>query len=166
MKNKAALQRREKKMARRKAERRDKKRPGALQAKIAPLPGYETYTDEDHAFWTAHGINFLASDFANGLWAPVFPGIYEGKSLTLDEVGTKIVSLYRRPNGSWDMTHKAEIAWALQSKLTAYTFLFEARRRLAATDHETDVLLPRQGQVWAFFDFVRNEIIKEPVKHS
>lgn len=34
------------------------------------------FVSEEYEFWLAHGMNFLSSDYTQGLWEPLFPEVY------------------------------------------------------------------------------------------
>ena len=44
----------------------------------------ERFVTEEYEFWLAHGMNFLSSDYTQGLWEPLFPEAYNDGFTALD----------------------------------------------------------------------------------
>jgi hypothetical protein len=44
----------------------------------------EHFVSSEYEFWLLHGMNFLTSNYAEGVWSPLFPDIYETGFDSLD----------------------------------------------------------------------------------
>jgi hypothetical protein len=166
------------KRRRAKAERRRKKKaeigarvsfrlPGVKPGK---LPGLDAFSDVDHLFWVAHGINFIASDYAEAIWQPLFPGIYEGKLPTEEELAQRVMVHWADDLGSPKPTvGKVATAWAVQDKATVFSFACKAVERLEEADPgmpegedpKQHVRRPHHSASWRLFDEMKQAVLRD-----
>ena len=122
------------------------------------LPGLDDWPEDDHLFWVCHGANYLASDYNEAIWRPVFPGLYEGRTYTEEGIVKRVMAHFNADlkDDEGYSVGKAVVAWAIQDKATHYSFQRQCVN--AATknhpDADVDDLIqqPHQSDVWRVFD--------------
>ena len=100
----------------------------------------QQFPDEDWVFWIAHGVNYLVSDYGEGIWKPLFEGIYEGHLPTPEEVARTILEKFGTETGEEGMSleGKTALAWSVQAREGIYVYYREALRRLQEKDPAAD----------------------------
>lgn len=169
-----------------KAKERERSRPARLAARSAEkmtlakrtkVSSVPDMTDEEYTFWLCHGANYLASDYENGRWTPVFEGIYPSEFQIVEDAPTPPVpapediaqTVILRYLSEVDdeteqdvITAKAVMAWTVMDKSVVRIYVHEARRRLLAGDPTCDVerLLrqPHQPTVWGVLQTVKTRL--------
>ena len=123
-------------------------------------------TDEDYIFWLCHGVNYLMSDADEGLWTPMFEGIYDGNLPAGDIIPNKVMARFPDAFGEdGDLTGlpMAVLAWTITDKSTMRIYRHEAenriRRTLGATEPDLNAEAvarqPHQPQVWDLINQVK-----------
>ena len=115
---------------------------------------------KEHMFWMAHGINFLNSDYGEGLWSPLFPEIYEDEPL-VPEPETIIQRVKAHFNvddvdGDWPMKAQTVVAWTAQDREIFWIYKKEALRRVReaypkGTDVGAVARKAHNATVWGMF---------------
>jgi hypothetical protein len=136
----------------------------AVQIK-APVITKEMFSDDEHAFWIAHGINHILSDWKEGTWTPMFPSIYEGIKVPLETIANILIG---RMSEALEGKFGAEalespksqvaLAWAATPREIIYLFVNETQRRLKAKDPDGDFLAqskqPHNPVVWEVLNWM------------
>ena len=163
MKDKRAIQkRREAKRAKRKVAHKTAVR-APLVDRVLSLPGLETWTDEEYGTWLAHGVNYLVSNYEAGIWEPLFPDIYEGRTVSRESAMVALHDKFWKGPGEDDFLPEGEApcAWALQERRPAYIFrqmaLLELRKE-NPRDAEALLMQPHNPVVWSVFNIIRDEV--------
>ena len=134
-----------------------------LRKKLKVPPGLENFTDEDHLFWLAHGVNYLASDYDNGIWNPIFDGIYEGKPATPADITRGILERYTDGEGGFTDEANPILAWTVQDKAIVYVISREAKRSVKLLTPKAHAgataRLPKQPAVWEVFNEIRSSVL-------
>jgi hypothetical protein len=134
-----------------------------MRSKLKVPPGLEGFTDEDHLFWLAHGVNYLASDYEKGIWTPLFEGLYEGKTPTPEEITRAVLERYKGEGGGFIPEAQPVLAWTVQNKAVIYVLNREAERAVktfAPDCHARPTArLPKQPAVWEVFDGIRQSVL-------
>lgn len=124
----------------------------------------EMLSDTQMCFWRAHGINYILSDYEEGVWTPVFEGIYDGNLPSAEEVAQLITARYQGVD-PWPQEAKAALGWAVSDRKVVYIYYQEAIRRLKTTYPDKNVesiaLEPHQPEVWALFNYMREKVLKK-----
>jgi len=163
MAKKAAKKRTADKRRRQKAEKRRVKKaavrhrvPGAKPGES--LPGLDDWPEDDHLFWVCHGVNYLASDYEEAIWRPLFPELYEGRVYTEKTIVQTVTAHCSGAELSDDTGYsdgKAIVAWTVQDKATHYSFqqqsLQGAKKSHPDDDAEQLIQQPHQSDVWRVF---------------
>ena len=179
--NKAQEKRRQKKLAKQKANRPSRvsaykaaqaeqaARRAAYREKIlaarALTKGGESLTplgDEDYIFWLCHGANYLASNSETGVWSPVFEDIYSGSLPEPESVAQKVLGAYQKEleaEGAFGGVPRAVLAWTVTDRSIVTIYKHEAVRRLMEKDPECDAeslaRAPHNPTVWTLMDKVK-----------
>ena len=125
----------------------------------------EAFSDEAWLFWVAHGVNCIVSDYDNGIWTPLFEGIYEGNLPDPEDIAQTVMDKYNVNQQEWPVEAKAALAWTVNERSITYVYYREALRRLAAA-HGEDANLeslsrePHNPIVWAIFAYLKDKILK------
>lgn len=126
----------------------------------------EQFSDDDMLFWICHGINYLVSDYRQGLWKPLFDIIYEDPPPEPDLIVRAVMHEYGEDTEV--LEGKAALAWTLQGREQLYSYAREALRRVKeknpdcrVDDLENKVREPHNSQVWELFDQVKQAIARE-----
>ena len=127
----------------------------------------EIFPEEDFLFWVCHGINSIVSDYDNGVWTPLFDGIYAGVLPDAETVIQTVMDKYNQAKGgpdAWPHEGKAALAWAVSDRKIVYIYYRESLRRLTAAhggdaDIEGKARSPHNPLVWALFDYMKNKVL-------
>ena len=117
-----------------------------LKTRIGP-PTQEMFPDELHRYWVAHGINFLVSDYDNGVWDPMFPTLYEGATIGAKEIADAIISRFadQTEKGHWSKVGRTVMAWSMSPRDITYVYYREALRRVKAKRKEPVPTAPKDS---------------------
>jgi len=147
--------------------KKKKMKPGAFKLSAPAVVTQEMYPDELHRFWIASGVNYLVSDYDNGVWDPMFPAIYEGGEVTSAEIASKITNKYAPladKDRHWPKEGRTAMSWSLINREIAYVYYREAIRRL--TEHnKKKVLTMPEGLPEDVVKTAANPIVWEVFKY-
>lgn len=125
------------------------------------LAGFNRFTDDDYMFWIAHGCNYLASDYEEGIWNPLFDEIYEGKLPTVEGLTQTILTRFGGDAADMPTEGKHVLSWTVQDKELVYLVSREAARAAKKADRSVNgrqaARLPKQSAVWEMFEGIRAE---------
>jgi len=127
-------------------------------------PGFARFTDDDYLFWIAHGINYLVSNYEEGVWDPLFDGLYEGRVPDSGAIERAILKRYP-PEGEEPLSPEARpvLACAAQDKSVIFIVSREVERAVRKHDRKCDVRStarkPKHPAVWETFESIRTEIL-------
>lgn len=156
-------------MGRRQRDKKNKKRKrkgrslrrdrSSKSAKISQKKVDAFVKDGDYTFWLAHGANYLASPYEEGVWKPLFD-LYGKvrKHYSSQEIAATIMTLFRASNPEEMMPEGIPVAaWVQQTPETVYGFYLMARQKVKAeveTREEAEKLIvrPYVDTVWKLFD--------------
>lgn len=126
--------------------------------RTAALP----FSTEEWSFWIAHGINYLLSSYSEGIWNPLFPEIYGGKSISRESIAQRASSHFSKDE---DPLKLYVLAWCVHTKRTIFTYKQAAELLVKGNDPETNsterAKEPRCDEVWKLFDNLAKEIQKK-----
>lgn len=113
------------------------------------------FPEKDRVFWLAHGCNFLASDYGDGAWEPMFPEIYrEGFEANTDYITNRLVPLIETED-PLEVWQQAVLSYALQEAVTYCVFMLKAEELLKQAgmgeEAKAEARKPHQGLVWQMF---------------
>jgi len=123
------------------------------------------FPDEQFRFWLAHGVNYIVSDYENGIWEPMFPSIYENtavdSAVIAKTITTKFTPLTDKEK-HWPKAGKTAMSWSLMTREVVYIYYREVIQRLKASlkgkDVETTVeelaTSPGNPIVWGVFKYM------------
>tara|TARA_Y100000310_G_scaffold91693_2_gene89145 strand:+ start:1972 stop:2493 length:522 start_codon:yes stop_codon:yes gene_type:complete len=152
-KARAQAKRRQKNAA--KAQKRAKNRthkPRPTQS--GPQVTKAQFPEVDRAFWMAHGVNFLASNYGEGEWSPMYPEIYEDGWTPDEAVLADRLSALADDEENMTPQQRAVLGFALHDPQTHYIFKLQAEKLIKAAGDETPeatARLPHQPLVWQMF---------------
>jgi len=132
------------------------------------------FSDEQFRFWLAHGVNYLVSDYENGLWDPLFPSIYEGKEIGAETMAQAITEKFAPladKDKHWPKEGRTAMSWSLMTREVVFVYYREALRRQKETlkkstssyDTSNEAVLKlviSQGNatVWEVFKFMVDQV--------
>lgn len=116
-------------------------------SKFAASP--EIGTGTGYEFWLLHGMNFLLSSYIDGLWTPMFPEIYQGKTVPRTDVFKRLLKTHldTTTNLLSPLGTKA-ILWASLKPPEMHALVLRARR--LASDQKKNPMTEGQPDVWNF----------------
>ncbi len=152
---KARAQQKRKQKAALKAKRRAKNKPARRpQPKTSgPTLTEAEFPEADRAYWLAHGVNFLTSNYDEGEWTPLFPEIYEGEMLDEETLSGRLVTL-AEDEDNMTAAQRAVLGYAFQNPMSHYVFKRRAEGLITEAgdeDAEATARLPHQPLVWQMF---------------
>jgi len=177
-KNKQQARRTQKKAAKRRArEKLVAKRERTGPTKPAPMPGFGDFVSSgEYLRWLAHGANFLASDYEEGTWDPVFPEVYTGdpdnyNQANHDAFRKRLMDRYwNAKTEEWvGAEGKVIVAWATVTPEPAYVFYLEGIRLLADAGVEEPfevIWAPHNGIIWEFLNQIRARLEAESTRRQ
>jgi len=156
---------------------REKKISKALRGYKIPKVSDKMFPDEEWAFWLAHGINYLISDYSTGNWTPMFPEIYmtsyPGRQvLSVGDLTKKVFERFiseREINSETGADEipgygKAAMAWMMCPKEQVYIYyqnVLAILRKNKSTYPDGAATLPHQPLIWDFFNNVMEHLGKK-----
>jgi hypothetical protein len=157
--------RQQKRLAKRQAARASARfnLPGRKRGDRDP-PGLADFSDQDHLFWVAHGINYIASDYDEGVWKPLFPEVYEGDLPEEEALARRVMDTFAADlEQEGASPGKTATAWAVQDKATVFVFQQKAleQYKQGSPDDEDPKLAicqPHVGAVWRVFEELKAQI--------
>jgi len=168
MGKKGSDRRRQKRQAKRKEQRRvtRKARQGAARnrgRRMPDLPGFSRFTDDDQRFWLAHGVNYIVSDYDNGVWQPLFPEIYDGETPSEEIIAQRVMDRFEetiKQGGYSD--GQAATAWLMQTKQAVFSYRLEALKNVRVAQPEADaeslICQPHTDAVWRVFESLKRHL--------
>ena len=124
----------------------------------------EMFSDQQHQFWAAHGVNFIVSDHETGVWEPMFPDIYNGKALTFAEIAEAVVQKFGTSGREWDERGKAALAWTSTPREAIYIYYRECirRQRVKTPEGDVEALIksPHNPVVWEVMHYMMSSMRK------
>jgi hypothetical protein len=158
-KEKNAAKRRQKK-ALRDTRRRKGNRGKKRVAKALPGPQFDInsmFPEPEYQFWLAHGANYLASDYKEGNWTPLFPDLYTGRLYEPEELVQRTLAHFEK-EGDAGGVQKRIIAWLLTERTLIWAFKAGMAHRVMdafPSDDPVDTLRkPHVGVLWEGFSQV------------
>ena len=135
----------------------------------------EMFSDKQFRFWLAHGVNYIVSDYEEGLWDPLFPSIYEGKEIgaeTMAQVITDKFAPLADKDKHCPKEGRTAMSWSLIPREVVYVYYRESLRSQAermkdlkftgtsSTDLtlEQMVLQPSNANVWEVFKHLIDQV--------
>jgi len=125
------------------------------------------FSNERMAFWAAHGINCILSDYSKGTWTPLFEAIYESGPVTLtpEEVSGTLMGRFGPQGIGWPLEAKAAFSWMIQKREVMYAYYRTATRLLKDNDFSCDAeelaVQPHNSIVWGLFDELKQKIAED-----
>ena len=107
----------------------------------------------NYIFWKAHGCNYLLSDYKQGIWNPLFPEVYENKTINDIEVIERIGTRYQKGN-SVSQDAKPALIWALTTPNNLWKLVREIKRGVPVSD----LRKPYRAKVWKSFDSIKETL--------
>lgn len=111
-------------------------------------------------FWLIHGLNYLHSDFNEGIWSPLYD-IYGGKLPEVEEVKIKISNKFTKGN---DLTPIGKILgiWLSQTPGELYSIFRNILFSIKKTTQGAEVLLrePYFPPLWEIFQLMKDRSLK------
>jgi len=149
-------------------ERRKEKQAAARRAQAQrtqrPPRGLAAFSTEDTLFWLAHGVNFLASDYGEGIWDPLLEGIYQGHIVGPDTIARTVSEKFGiNEEGELSDTGFACLAWTAQDQRTVYGFSREALRRVKVKTPDGAIEACREPGnpiVWEMFQTLKGQFLQ------
>jgi hypothetical protein len=116
-----------------------------------PVAGYE--------FWMLHGTNFLLSSFDSGLWSPIFPEAYAGKSVTRTEFFKRVLEKHmNQTTNQLSPDGTKAVLWASMKPKEMWDMVYRARK--LAFSRGGDPVEQAQPDIWHFLHTVMGEFIR------
>jgi len=143
-----------------------------LKHKILIPAGLDKFTDDDHLFWVAHGVNYMVSDFDKAVWSPLYEEIYEGKSVSITDLVSRLSTKLGISEDGQEYEDaltpeaRAILAWTCQDKALIYTYSRVIEKAVAKgqSGEPNDPIIketarrPKQTQVWEMFTKIRDMV--------
>jgi len=124
-------------------------------------------TDDEYVFWLCHGANFLASKEDEGLWDPLFEGIYEGRMPDEETVAQTVLDKYAieiESDEAFTGVPRTVMAWTLTEKPNVRIYKYEAERRLRESDPGCDAAelarQPHNPVVWGLMTEIKQRSLE------
>lgn len=108
-------------------------------------------------WWVANAINYLASDYDEGIWSPVFPEIYEAEhEITIEKIKTYLGEHFNAEDNTWTIEGRRAVGMVM-SPVEA-VFAFAQKCVVDAQAEELDPKAPKCDPVWKIFNIVKQEL--------
>jgi hypothetical protein len=134
-----------------------KKNTSLVHFTTSPKTGYE--------YWLLHGSNYLMSSYESGLWSPMFPEVYVGKTLTRNELFKRVLEAHLNPEtNQLSPAGTKVILWC--SLKPKEMFALVVRARTLAWAKKGDPLAQAQPEVWHFLHTVMDEFSRSLDKNG
>jgi len=112
-----------------------------------------------YGFWACQGINYLASDYDEGVWDPPFPEIYEENGDMLpdpDRVQEYIYKHIDPESPTFSRIGRTLMGFWMAGSEGIYGLSLQATKR--AEEAGEDPYGPSQASLWAFFREVHDKV--------
>jgi hypothetical protein len=172
-KKKTAQKRKQARALKKRRERKErvaKRKPTRAPDPLARVTPLET---DDYNFWLCHGANYIHSDEAEGVWKPLFEGIYSGKVPTEEEAIRQMMSKYEdaiNSEDALDPVGQAVIAWVFTSAKQMRVFKDLAESACLSKHPEADPVTkarqPNNPQVWKMMAEIKRRAVKAASKST
>lgn len=122
-------------------------------------------SDDEYTFWLCHGANFLASNYEQGHWEPIFD-IYDDERLPTPEIiAQKVMGWYSAEmaqDGPLPPQPRAVLAWTMVEKPEIRIYRYQAILDQGKTakdfeNPESMIRKPYNTVVWAIMNKVRQQ---------
>lgn len=129
------------------------------------IQGLDEYKDSHHAWWLLHGANCILSDYQQGLWAPIFEGIYSDDAVLpdFDSAFDRVMGLFWGQDSGWVGSGQAAAAWLIQKPESLYLYYLSALRQLGedfpGQDPEVLIRKPHNPTVWKILHLIKIQIL-------
>jgi len=138
-----------------------KRRQGGYQP--SQVPNLDQLLPEpEYVYWLAHGANYLASDYQEGNWTPLFPELYTGRLYQPEELLNKTLAHYEANGEPRKGVQKRVLAWLLTERHLIWAFKAGmAAKVLKAYPEEDPVDMlrkPHVGVLWEGFSQVFDSV--------
>ena len=153
-KKQQAAKRRQKKEATKKASRKARLRPPVKRAAPEMSP-------EAAQKWKAHGVNYILSNYAEGIWDPLFEEIYEDEDYVPDQdtLARRIFDKFGYTHTDWPAEARAALAWIVSPpKVVTLYHQIALGRILEAGEPSDNVYAPHNSTVWGVFEYLKKEL--------
>lgn len=122
--------------------------------------------EAEYLFWLCHGANFLVSDAENGVWSPLFEGIYEGRLPDEEHLAQGIIKHFSMDTeGTPSPEALAVLAWTVSDASAIRVYRFEALNRMKKKDPDCDaeaaIKKPGNAVVWDLMNQVRDRVLSQ-----
>lgn len=121
---------------------------------------------QEYVFWVMHGINFLVSNYDEGIWDPLFPEIYEGVLPSAETVAQRI--LHRFKDKKDDPREGLSIGWSVQPISTIHIYYLASVKAARVANPESspaEVLelakKPMSPYTWKIFNLLGIELARK-----
>jgi hypothetical protein len=132
-----------------------------LQRKIVENHLDDQLQEMRDRWFLLHGLNYLASDYATGVWSPIAPSIY-ADDFNLDQLPaletiftSEIAKFYDETTQNWSSQGKILASWLMVNPETMRGIRMALLRHLAqqtTVDQAIeDLVKPHNPSVWGFF---------------
>lgn len=129
------------------------------EKKTTSLAHFVANTQTGYEFWMLHGTNFLLSSYEDGLWSPMFPEVYAGKTVSRTELFKRVLNAHLDPKtNQLSPAGTKTIVWCSLKPKEMFALVYRARKLAWASGGEP--MAQGQPQVWHFLHTVMGEFTK------
>lgn len=115
----------------------------------ASFAAFQKNPEIGYEFWFHHGLNFLASSYEEGVWDPLFPEIYQGKTVTRTEVFRRLMDRHFHPSDQkLSPSGTRAVLWASLKPKEMFTLVHRGKKLSWAKD--IDPCTPAGPEIWNF----------------
>ena len=108
-------------------------------------------------WWVANGVNYLRSDYDEGVWSPVFPEIYEdGYEITIETIKGYLTQHFNPEDNSWTAEGRRAIGMVMSPVEAVYAIATKCIDVANAAD--LDPKSPKCDPVWQVFNLFKQEL--------
>jgi hypothetical protein len=128
------------------------------------MDSLENFVSSEYEFWLLHGMNFIASNYEEGVWSPLFPEAYSPGFAALDRttITKRLMGSYLDPESN-RLSEKGTrcLAWVALKPKEMWELVFRIRR---SQTHEiqdaswVESRKPANPSVWALVQEAMNLI--------
>lgn len=91
----------------------------------------DTFVANEYEFWLLHGMNFLTSNYSEGIWSPLFPEVYGAGFSSMDRttLTKRLMEAYLDPETNrLSETGTRCLAWVAMKPKEMWEMVFRIRR--------------------------------------
>lgn len=108
-------------------------------------------------WWVANGLNYLASDYDEGIWSPVFPEIYDDDfEITVELIKDYLNQHFNAEDNTWTTEGRRAIGIVMSPVQAVYTLAQKCISEARAA--EVDPTTPKCEPVWKVFNIMKQEM--------